>query len=128
MAVASAKDSIPELLDDVVAVHCEFLRGENERNSFVPGNGPGENRLDWRICAEDWLVPPVTVDSSCVSSGVNGLGGEGPFATESVSGIGTETSPLGAVSCTLIRLNGREKLLGDVCSGRALTTFGIRPT
>lgn len=128
MAVASANDNIPELLDDVVAVQCEFLRGENARNSLVPWKGSGDNSLDWRVCPKDWFVPPVMDDSSCVSSGVDGLGGEGPFATKSVSGMGSGTSPRGAVSCTLIRLNGREKLFGDVCSGRALTTFGIRPT
>ena len=70
------------------------------------------------------MVALAVADSSKVSSGVEGLGGDGPLATNS----GCRPSALNKGMGVLSLWNGLEKLLGDVCSGRALTTLGMRPT
>ena len=84
------------------------MRGEKVRNwpcglpiSGVPSKTP--------FLAGEMDRPVSAVEPSCVRSGVVELGGLGPFAREIWS---TKPVVVGG-SWRLIRLNGREKLLGD---------------
>ena len=106
-----------QLDEDVVAT--EFFRGENARNSLPPSTISGDN--------DNSRDPLVTVDSCIVRSGVRALPMAElvPVPVESRS----REAEIRFGAWKLNRLNGLEKLLGEVCcSGRVLTTLGMRPT
>ena len=93
----------------------ESLHGENAKNSFPSPINAGD---------ADGSREPVTVEPLSVRSGVDNFGKLGLIAVAVL--VGWSVVVVGIWG--LVLLKGREKLRGEGCSGRVLTTFGMRPT